>query len=399
MTKKLYILILLVSCISTIQFSAVAQKATAKATIQPVDILIGQQSTISLEVIAPKGRQITFPVYADTLVNGIEIVGMSKADTVYAHEVMTITQQYIVTSFDSALYHVPFMPILDGTDTIVSNGFGLKVSSPSLTEATASYLEQLNQNPNDSLDIDKLAVYDIKAIQKPPFVWQDYLIYGLIALLILMAIAAIIIAIYMYKKKKEKGYFFKPVVIEPPHVIALNALNHVKEEKLWQQGREKEYYTEVTDILRKYIEDRFHIYALEMTSDEILRMVRNYVESDSSYDSLSQVLKTADLVKFAKYKPLPDENDLSLVNSFLFVNQTKREEPVVQPQDPNTPVPLGQNQANQTPPPQNNNHDDHDDTNIDWTVAEEDVLPEHREDLKKGDDGKLNNDYNKKYKI
>lgn len=379
------------SCTAAIQFAAMAQKATVKATVQPVDILIGQQSTISLEVIAPKGNQITFPVYPDTLVSGIEVIGMPKADTVYAHEVMTITQQYIVTSFDSALYHVPYMPVIDGVDTIMSNGFGLKVSSPVLTEATASYLEHLNANPNDSLDIDKLGIYDIKAIQKPPFVWQDYIAYFLIGLLILAAIVAIIVAIYMYRKKKEKGYFFKPVVIEPPHIVALNALEQVKEEKLWQQGREKEYYTEITNILRKYIEDRFHIYALEMTSDEILRMVRNYVESSSSYDSLSQVLKTADLVKFAKFNPLPDENDLSLVNSFLFVNQTKREEPLVKPQDEERQAPAPDDKDD------SNNHQDNRD--IDWTVSEEDVMPEHREDLKKGDDGKIDNEYNKKYKI
>lgn len=397
MIKKIHIFIFLLSCISAVQFTATAQKATVKATVEPVDILIGQQSTISLEVIAPKGRQITFPVYADTLVSGIEVIGMPKADTVYAHDVMTITQHYVVTSFDSALYHVPFMPVLDGADTIMSNGIGLKVSSPMLSEATTAYLEHLNANPTDSLDIDKLAVYDIKAIQEPPFVWQDYLMYILIGLLILIAIAAIIVAIYMYKKKKQKGYFFKPVVVQPPHVIALTALNQVKEEKLWQQGREKEYYTEITDILRRYIEDRFHIYAMEMTSDEILRMIKNYVETGSSVESLTQILKTADLVKFAKYRPFPDENDLSLVNSFLFVNQTKREEPVDQPQDPNTPVHPPQSP---TMPQDNRDEPDRNEHDIDWTVSEDDVLPEHRDDLKKGDDGIYDNDkYNKKYKL
>lgn len=333
--KKILILTILLSCIS-IQFGAFAQRSTAKATVQPYEIAIGQQATISLEVIAPKGRQVQMPVFPDTLVNGVEVLAMPRPDTVYAHEVMTITQKYVVTSFDSALYHIPYLPVIDGKDTIESNGFGLKVISPMLSEATLSYLEQLNTQQTDSIEFEKLGVYDIKAIQTPPFVWQDYIYYILIGLLILLILAAIGVGVYMYIQKKKKGYYFKPVVVEPPHVIALHALDHVKVEKLWQQGREKEYFTEVTDILRKYIEDRFGVSAFEMTSDEILNIVNNFMIAESSTDSLHQVLKLADLVKFAKYKPLPDENDLSLVNAYLFVNQTKKEEVVVTP-DSNEP--------------------------------------------------------------
>lgn len=325
--KKILILITLLSCIS-IQFSTFAQRSTAKATVQPYEIAIGQQATISLEVIAPKGRQLQLPVYADSLVNGLEVLAMLKTDTVYAHEVMTITQKYIVTSFDSALYHIPYMPVIDGQDTIQSNGFGLKVISPMLSDATLGYLEQINNQQTDSIDFDKLGVYDIKAVQTPPFVWQDYLIYIGLVLLILLILAAIGIGVYMYLQKKKKGYYFKPVVVEPPHVIALHALDHVKLEKLWQQGKEKEYFTEVTDILRKYIESRFGVNAFEMTSDEILTVVKNFMIAESSNESLHQILRLADLVKFAKYKPLPDENDLSLVNAYLFVNQTKKEDPI-----------------------------------------------------------------------
>ncbi|QIK58713.1 hypothetical protein G7050_02190 [Dysgonomonas sp. HDW5A] len=331
--KKILILTILLSCIS-IQFAVFAQRSTAKATVQPYEIAIGQQATISLEVIAPKGRQLVFPAYVDSLVSGVEVLAMPKPDTVYAHEVMTITQKYIVTSFDSALYHIPYLPVLDGKDTIQSNGFGLKVISPVLSEATLNYLEQLNTQQTDSIEFDKLGVFDIKNIQTPPFVWQDYIYYILIGLLILLILAAIGVGVYMYIQKKKKGYYFKPVVVEPPHVIALHALDHVKVEKLWQQGKEKEYFTEVTDILRKYIEDRFGVSAFEMTSDEILNVVKNFMIAESSTESLHQVLKLSDLVKFAKYKPFPDENDLSLVNAYLFVNQTKKEE-VLEPVNPN----------------------------------------------------------------
>ncbi len=348
--KKILILTILLSCIS-IQFAAFAQRSTAKATIQPFEIAIGQRATISLEVIAPKGRQLVFPAYADSLVSGIEVLAMPKADTVYAHDVMTITQKYIITSFDSALYHIPYIPVIDGLDTIQSNDFGLKVVSPSLSEATLSYLEQLKTQKTDSVEFDKLGVYDIKAIQVPPFVWQDYLLYIGLVLLILLVLAALGVGTYMYIQKKKKGYYFRPVVIEPPHVIALHALDHVKVEKLWQQGKEKEYFTEITDILRKYIEDRFGVNAFEMTSDEILNVVNNFMIVESSTESLQQILKLSDLVKFAKYKPFANENDLSLVNAYLFVNQTKKEEPVEQPTNPNQP---------------NERDESHRDDSIDW---------------------------------
>jgi len=359
--KKTLILIIILIYISGVQFSAVAQRSTAKATIQPVEIVIGQQSIVNLEVIAPKGRDLKFPVYKDSLVSGIEVLGMLKADTVYAHDVMTINQPYVITSFDSALYHIPYMAVLDGNDTVISNGFGLKVIAPDLKDGTLAYLQHLNENPTDSIDLEKLEMSDIKEIQDPPFVWQDYIIYAIAVLLAILIIAAIIVGIYMYRKKKEKGYFFKPVVIQPPHIIALNALNTVKTEKLWQQGREKEYYTELTDILRKYIENRFYINAFEKTSDEILTMVKTYIETDSSYESLKQVLKLSDLVKFAKYRPLPDENDLSLINSFLFVNQTKKEEPVIMPVEEEKPQEVKPEVES-----------DEDDEPIDWRITDED---------------------------
>lgn len=324
--KKIFILFAIFTCISAIQYSAIAQDNAVKASIQPTEIAIGQQAVISLEAVAPKGTNIAFPIYGDTIVSGVEVLSMPKPDTTFTNNVMSVVQKYVVTSFDSASYHVPYMVVVEGVDTLKSNDLDLKVSSPALSQATTSYLDQLKQNPNDSLDIDKLGVFGVKTVIDPPFVWQDYILYGLAILLFIAVIVALIFGIYLYKQKKQKGYFFKPKVIEPPHVIALTALSQIKEEKLWQQGREKEYFTKLTDVLREYISNRFKINAFEMTSDEILAFAKGFIESDMSYENLSQVLKLADLVKFAKYKPYPDENDLSLKNSIQFVEQTKKEE-------------------------------------------------------------------------
>ena len=110
---------------------------------------------------------------------------------------------------------------------------------------------------------------------------------------------------------------------------AIKELDEIKQQKLWQQGRSKEYYTLITETLRRYIVDRFDINAMEMTSGEILDIIRKQHEADSVYENLKQILNLSDFVKFAKMNPLPDENDLSMVNAYLFINQTKIEEVAV----------------------------------------------------------------------
>jgi hypothetical protein len=306
-----------------------AQRTTARVTIEPAEISIGDQAHVTLEAIAPKGRTIAFPEFqpSDTLITGIEVLSVLPCDTTIADEVMTLKQRYLVTSFDSTLYHVSYMTVIDGTDTIRTNSFGLKVTSPILHESVLAYLERLNTHQTDSIDFAQLALSEIKDNMEPPFVWQDYLAYLWIVLLVLLLLALIGAGLYFALRKKEKGYFFKPQVIMPPHVVALQKLDKIKDEKIWQQGLEKQFYTEMTDVLREYIEKRFYFNAFEKTSDEILATVDIYSEAESSISNLTQVLKLSDLVKFAKYKPLPNENDLSLVNAYLFVNQTKIEPP------------------------------------------------------------------------
>lgn len=305
--------------------SALAQRTSVHATIQPAEILIGEQAVINLKVIAPKDQTIYFPVYEKDIVEGLEVLTMLPSDTLIENNVATMNFRYLVTSFDSTLYHVENIPVFDGTDTIFSNSFGLKVISPVLKDSTVAYLEKLNTGQTDSIDFKQLQLYDIKPIQKPEFVWTDYLwvLWIILGVVVLVLLVALIIIMVM--RKKNKGYFFTPPVVLPPHARALKELDKIKQSKIWQQNREKEFYTSVTDVLRKYILERFNINALEMTSSEIIDKVKNnsQIESDSAVDNLQQVLQLADMVKFAKQKPLQDENDLSLMNAFFFVTQTK----------------------------------------------------------------------------
>lgn len=294
--------------------SIFATEATAQRTLIDVEIdsaaiLIGEQTTLHLTVTADKDRPVSIVIPNDTLMAGVEVLNLSKADSsVIENDRLVIKQDILITSFDSSLYLLPPLKVIDGVDTLYSNQVALKVST---IPVNADKPEEF---------------FDIKSVWKPPFVWADYypIIYSLLLALFLICVIA-----YLVKRMRERRSlipFKKEEPKLPPHEIAIKELDEIKERKLWQQGLNKEYYTQITETLRKYIEERFGIGAMEMTSAEILDLIRKNTEAKSVYDNLDQILKLADFVKFAKMNPLPDENDLSMVNAYLFVNQTKVEE-------------------------------------------------------------------------
>ncbi len=322
--KTIYILLFLFFGLLSVQ----AQRVSVNATVQPSEILIGERALINLQVIAPKEKEILFPVYQDSIVGGLEVLSMGNADTTITDNVRTINMKYLVTSFDSTLYFIPSMPVSDGIDTILSNSFGLKVTAPELKDSTLAYLEKMNTGQTDSIDFDALQLYDIKPIQKVPFSWMDFLSLLWIPLIILLLLVILGAIIYLIIKKNRKGYFFTPPPVLPAHTRALKSLDKIKTEKIWQQERYKEFYTQLTDVLRRYIFERFGVNSLEMTSAEILNIIRTKTEDVSVYENLKQVLTIADLVKFAKHKPITNENDLTLMNSYFFVKQTKEDDPL-----------------------------------------------------------------------
>lgn len=292
-----------------VSLSAVAQQASFKVAIDSSMLLIGEQSALHLSLTAPKESRLLLPVFADTLVTGIEIVERSAVDTLITKEgLMQLTQNYLITSFDSGLYYMqPFRAVYND-DTIYSNPLALKVLTI----------------PIDSASIDMMR--DIKEVMNPPFVWKDYLYVLYVLLLLLLVTAALYYGRKYWKSKGGVADESAPVVLLPPHVEALQGLDQIKERKLWQQGLDKEYYTAVTDVLRVYIKRRYEIDAIEMTSDEILKGLAREKCEKTSIKYLKQLLGLADLVKFAKFKPLPDENDLSMTNACLFVEATKQVE-------------------------------------------------------------------------
>ena len=287
-----------------------AQQTLVDVKIDVADIFIGEQTMLHLSVTTDKDKQLIIPLPAEMLMEGVEVLNISRPDTTdIKNNRITIKYDLVITSFDSLLYLLPSFIAIDGRDTLFSNQVALKVSSPDVNL----------ENPEE--------YYDIKHVWAPPFVLADYyaLIYGILFTLFLICVIGYLIQ--LYRNRPEKAEQVKDTPKLPPHVQAMNELKEIREQKLWQQGRDKEYYTEITDTLRRYISGRYAKSALEKTSSEILEILRDEEPGNKEvYDTLKQILVLSDYVKFAKLHPLPDENEISMFNANLFVERTKREQ-------------------------------------------------------------------------
>lgn len=298
--------IFLIALLFLISNRVASQSVTVEAKIDSLQILIGEQAKIQLQVAMDAKQRAVFPVYSDTLVRGVEIVETAKPDTQYLNDRqrMMITQEYTVTSFDSALYYLPPMSVMVDQKEYKSKALALKVYSM----------------PVDTLHPDQF--FGQKPVMNAPFVWSDW--YGLIggSILILPILALLIYLVIRFRDNKP---IIRKIKVEPklpPHQLAMQAIERIKGEKIWQKGHSKEYYTELTDTLRAYIRDRFGFNALEMTSSEIIDKLMEMNDKEALAD-LKVLFQTADLVKFAKHDPQINENDANLINAIDFINETK----------------------------------------------------------------------------
>ncbi len=284
-----------------------AQSVTVEAQIDSLQILIGEQAKIQLQVAMDAKQRAVFPVYTDTLVRGVEIIDIAKPDTQYLNDNkrMLIKQEYTVTSFDSALYYLPPMVVSVDNKEYKSRALALKVYSM----------------PVDTLHPDQF--FGQKTVMKAPFVWEDW--YGLLGCSFL-ALPLLALLIYFIIRIRDNKPIIRKVKVEPklpPHQAAMLEIERIKGEKIWQKGRSKEYYTELTDAIRTYIKDRFGFNALEMTSSEIIDKLLEINDKEAISD-LKELFQTADLVKFAKHDPQMNENDANLINAIDFINETKQ---------------------------------------------------------------------------
>lgn len=302
--EKIFCIILLIA--STLCASA---QVFIESKIDSIEILIGEQTGVTLSVTAKKSSKVQFPTFKPSqyITPGVEVLDNSIPDTAQLDNgLVKITRRYTLTSFDEKLYYLPPMKVnVDGKE-YKSKSLALKVLTV----------------PVDTLHPEKF--YPPKGVQDNPFLWSEW--EGTFWLSVIFVLICVL-AYYLWTRLKEN----KPVIAKvriikkiPPHQKALKEIEHIKENKLSVSEDQKTYYTLLTDVLRKYIKARFGFNAMEMTSTEIISRLQQ--ENDKKMiDELKELFMTADLVKFAKYSTLINENDANLVNAIEFINTTKQE--------------------------------------------------------------------------
>ncbi len=301
-----------------------------KSSVSADSILIGDQVDLMIEAKLPPGYLVHFPIFADTLITGIEILGQPTIDTLESEgDVRSFLYKVKITSFDQGYYRIP--PI----------GLPFGKGSTTDTAKTAPIWFLVNTLPPDSTIA---SIYDIKLPIAEPITFAEVApwIFGGLLLIGLVVLAIYIISRY---RKGEPIFNLKPA--DPPHIVALRELEQIKNDKLWESDDAKHFQSELTDIVRTYIEGQFGIPAMEQTTIETIGSLRKGKHIDSRLlEKLNDALSLADLTKFAKFSPDASENLSSLEFGFHFVNSTKPVEEKEEETEQN-PMPENDNSINQ----------------------------------------------------
>lgn len=301
-------------CLVFIAFGKVsAQETDVKATIDKYEYLIGDHIKLDLEAKLPKNWKAVFPALSDTLEN-FEIVEVSDLDTLIQENsnFLKITQKITLTQFDSGSYQIPQLTF---------------IFDPGKEELGEFIPKRTNPIPItvNTVEIDTTKGFiDIKSNLEPEFSIWEYKneIYIALSIIVFIAILFFIWNKYFKNRRSEEvaEEDFDPAI--EPHILAIGSLKKLEEKQLWQNGKIKQYYTELTDVLRIYIKRCFKIEATEMTSDEIISSFSYKRINSELIDKLRLIFTTADFVKFAKAKPVANENEEALTLATNFVNGT-----------------------------------------------------------------------------
>ena len=309
MKKLILSIFLFISIIS----SSIAQEVKITSSFDSTRIFIGDQIKFTVTVDQPSNLRLTLPVFKDTLCKNIEIISGPRIDSISSQNGMVkIIQKYLITSFDSGRYQV--QPVFAET----KNEGGLKrfYSDYSILKVL-----RVKIAPADTT----AKIFDIIKPYKARVTIGEVLPWLLIA-----AITGVLIWTalrFLRKLKKSKTGIETFIPTDPAHVIAFRELESLKNEELWQKCEIKKYYTKLTEILRQYLENRFRVYSLELTTAETLEaLFKTGFKKDGSYNNLKTVLTGADLVKFAKYNPVASDNESHFQNSWNFVLATRENE-------------------------------------------------------------------------
>jgi len=306
MNKLLYILIFL---FGSLDLSA--QSVDVYASIDTNFLLIGEQTQIELKVqyrLEGETINVQFPVFSDTISEFIEIVYTSPIDTIYPDKddltIVEQTQKITITSFDAGSYQIPCFEFQINQNLFQTGTLNLQVQPM-------------------EVDTSK-AIFDIRGPIEEPFSIIDWAKENWIWIAIVLILLIVGIVLIYYLKNRSTKIVEEIIIIIPADVIGLEKLKKLKAKQLWQAGKVKMYHSEISEIIREYIEKRYEVNALENTTHEIMQSLRFQSIEPNLLTKLNQVLVLSDLVKFAKEKPLPAENEMSLINAIEFVEETKQ---------------------------------------------------------------------------
>lgn len=276
------------------------------AVLDSTTIFIGDQTDLHLQATMNATEQVSLPVYGETLMPEIEIVDRTIADTTRLSDGRMQVNQYLtITSFKDSLFYIAPQPFVCGGDTLWSEPLSLNVVQPFEVDTA-------------------LAITDIKDIQDAPIWWWGIIRWILLGLLLIgLGIGIYYLVRYIRKHKTGATEEAQQEPLRPAEEVALEKLDEIKAEKIWQDGKVKEYHTELTDVIREYISRRYEVSSTEKTSDETLRELKPLMkEQKDLFDRLRKMLSLADLVKFAKWTTTPDENESALLTAYDFVRET-----------------------------------------------------------------------------
>ena len=295
-------------------------QVSVEAEIDSIQIFVGQQAHVTLSATAKENAKVEFPQFKPTqyVTPGVEVLDCKELEKKEQDNgFVTRRVVYTMTSFDDTLYYLPPMEVKIDGKPYQSKSLALKVLT---IEVDTLHAEQF---------------FGPKDVQDNPFQWSDWSLPFWLSVLMLVLLA---VGYYLYLRLRDN----KPIITHIrivkrllPHQKAMKEIEQIKADKMVSSENSKEYYTKLTDTLRKYIEERYGFNAMEMTSSEIIDRLTS-AQDQKALDELHQLFTTADLVKFAKYSTLINENDANLVNAIEFINQTKLEnvpvEETVKPQ-------------------------------------------------------------------
>ena len=286
-----------------------SQDVTISTAFDSSRIYIGDQIFYTVTIDQPAGLNLTIKPLRDSLCRNIEILTGPAYDSSFTDSRLRIMNKYLIPSFDSGLYNVP--PVYAEINT--ASGIKRFYSDYSVLEVM-----RVKITPPDTT----AKIFDIVKPYRAPLTIGEILPWVLLA----GAVAALIWGLIILVRKLKKVHKEPDIVInpDPAHIIAFRELEKLKEEQLWQKGEVKQYYSRLTEIIRQYLENRYGVFSLEMTTSETLdALYKSGFMKDELYSLLKTILNGSDLVKFAKYKPEPSENELHFENSWRFVESTK----------------------------------------------------------------------------